>query len=205
MIVWSDFYYAALDAIEPTVFYFTSTWPPWWCHMHDLSSLLHQFWGKIEKPYLNLLHHEASHRMLTHVLTPSSSAYWFWRANRQSTAPWFWEPNQKTIGDFMGKIIKPQLPVLRFKLKNPLTLVLRLNQETCAPRLFVHGADHTQYHPTSWSFGHRVPDLCLTISGPLHQVFYSCLKPRRYPSCRTYHLHITRQANAFLHTKQVVG
>jgi hypothetical protein len=43
----------------------------------------------------------------------------------------------------------------------PSTLVLRLNQETCAPRLLVHGgADCTQRHQTSWSSGYRVPDLC---------------------------------------------
>jgi hypothetical protein len=42
----------------------------------------------------------------------------------------------------------------------PSTLVLRLNQETHAPRLQVHGADRTQRHPTSRSPGHRVPDLC---------------------------------------------
>jgi hypothetical protein len=42
----------------------------------------------------------------------------------------------------------------------PSTLVLRLNQEICAPHLHVHGADHTWHHPTSWLPGHRVPDLC---------------------------------------------
>jgi hypothetical protein len=41
-----------------------------------------------------------------------------------------------------------------------LTLVLRLNQETGAPRLHVHGADRTRHHPTSRSPDHRVPDLC---------------------------------------------
>jgi hypothetical protein len=40
------------------------------------------------------------------------------------------------------------------------SLVLRLNQETHAPHLDVHGADRTQRHPTSRSPGHRVPDLC---------------------------------------------
>jgi hypothetical protein len=40
------------------------------------------------------------------------------------------------------------------------TLVLRLNQETRAPRLHVHGADRTRRHPTSRPPGHRVPDLC---------------------------------------------
>jgi hypothetical protein len=38
-------------------------------------------------------------------------------------------------------------------------LVLQLNQETCASRLHVHGADRTQCRLTSQSFGHRVPDL----------------------------------------------
>jgi hypothetical protein len=42
----------------------------------------------------------------------------------------------------------------------PSTLVLRLNQETRFPHLYMHGADRTWRHPTSWSPGHRVPDLC---------------------------------------------
>jgi hypothetical protein len=42
----------------------------------------------------------------------------------------------------------------------PSTLVLRLNQETQAPHLHVHGADRRWRHPTSRSPGHRVPDLC---------------------------------------------
>jgi hypothetical protein len=42
----------------------------------------------------------------------------------------------------------------------PSTLVLRLNQETRAPHLHVHGEDRTQRHPTSRSPGHWVPDLC---------------------------------------------
>jgi hypothetical protein len=28
----------------------------------------------------------------------------------------------------------------------------------------MHGADRTQRYPTSWSSGHQVPDMCLTIS-----------------------------------------
>jgi hypothetical protein len=39
-------------------------------------------------------------------------------------------------------------------------MVLRLNQETCAPSLHVPGADHTWRHLTSRSPGHRVLDLC---------------------------------------------
>jgi hypothetical protein len=43
---------------------------------------------------------------------------------------------------------------------------------------------------------------CATISGPLHQVFYSCHNPHRCPPCCTCHLHTMRQANMILHTKQ---
>jgi hypothetical protein len=45
-------------------------------------------------------------------------------------------------------------------MRNRSTLVLRLNEETHAPRLHVHGADRTRRHPTSRLPGHRVPDLC---------------------------------------------
>jgi hypothetical protein len=79
---------------------------------------------------------------------------------------------------------------------------LRLNQEAHAPRLHVHGTDHTRCHPTSRSPGHRVPNLCLIISGPLHQVSYSCHDPHRCPSYRTCQLHTTRQANMILHMNQ---
>jgi hypothetical protein len=42
----------------------------------------------------------------------------------------------------------------------PSTLVLRLNQETRAPHLDVHGAERTQRHPTSRSSDHSETDLC---------------------------------------------
>jgi hypothetical protein len=73
--------------------------------------------------------------------------------------------------------------------------------KTCNPRLLVHGVDRTQCHLTSWSSDHQVLDLCRTILDPLHQVSYSCLDPSHCLSCRTCHLHITRQANVFLHIK----
>jgi hypothetical protein len=75
------------------------------------------------------------------------------------------------------------------------TLVLRLNQETCAPPFHVNGGDRTRRHPTSRSFGHQVPDLCTrspTISGPLHQVSYFCHNRHRCTPYRTCHLHTTR-------------
>jgi hypothetical protein len=66
----------------------------------------------------------------------------------------------------------------------------------------MHGADCTWRHLTSRSPGHRAPDLCLIISGPLHQVSYSYHNPHCYLSCRTCHLHTTRQANTILHTNK---
>jgi hypothetical protein len=104
----------------------------------------------------------------------------------------------------MGQITKPQLPVLRPKLGNPPSLILRPNQETHAPRLLMYNTERTQHHPTSRSSGNRVPDLCLTIPSPLHQVSYFCLDPRRCPPCRICHLHIMRQANTFIHTTQIM-
>jgi hypothetical protein len=108
---------------------------------------------------------------------------------------------RKHRGDFEAQITKPELPILKPKPGNPSTLVLRPNQETHTPRLLVHGADRTRRHPTSRSFDHRVPDLCLTILGPMHQVSYSCLDPHRCPPCRTRHLYTTRKANTILYTR----
>jgi hypothetical protein len=52
-------------------------------------------------------------------------------------------------GDFETQITKPELSVLWPKSENPTTLVFRLNQETHAPHLLVHGIDRTQCHLTS--------------------------------------------------------
>jgi hypothetical protein len=98
--------------------------------------------------------------------------------NQQTIAHLVFRPKPRNCrSDLVGQIMKPQLPVLRPKPGNPPTLVLRPNQETCAPCLLVHVANRTQCQPTSRSSGHRVPDLCLTIPNPIHQVSYSCLNP----------------------------
>jgi hypothetical protein len=133
--------------------------------------------------------------------TLSSSSRWFCGTNRETSSHLVLRPKPKNYrGDILGQITKPQPPVLRPKPRNPPTLVLMLNQETCASHLLVHGTDHTRYHPTFQSSSHQVLDLCLTIPGPLHQVFYSCLDPHRYTPCRTCYLHAMRQANVILHT-----
>jgi hypothetical protein len=81
----------------------------------------------------------------------------------------------------------------------PSTLVLRLNQETCAPHLHVHAA-HGATRPldrpaTEYPTSATIPD-------PLHQVSYSFHDPRRCMPCHICHLHTTRQANVILQTKQ---
>jgi hypothetical protein len=122
-----------------------------------------------------------------------------WR-NRQTEARLVLRPKSRNRhGYFEAQITKPELPILRPKLGNPTTSVLRLNQETRAPCLLVHGADRTRHHSTSRSSNHQLSDLCLTILGPLHQVSYSCHDPHRCPPSRTYHLHTTSQANVILH------
>jgi hypothetical protein len=76
----------------------------------------------------------------------------------------------------------------------PSNLVLKLNQETRAPHLYVHGADRTWRHPTSRSPGHRVPDMCYH---PRSSAPGLLLLPR------SSSLHTTRQANAILQMKQI--
>jgi hypothetical protein len=121
-------------------------------------------------------------------------------AQTKKSSRWFWGTNHQTgATGFEAQPRNPKPPILRPNREKPLTLVLRPNQETHAPHLLIHGADHTRRHPTSWSPGHQVPDLCLTIPSPLHQVSYSCHIPHHCLSCCTCHLHTMRQANTILH------
>jgi hypothetical protein len=46
--------------------------------------------------------------------------------------------------------------------------------------------------------------MCLIILDPLQHVSYSYHDPCCCTSCRTYHLHTTRQANTILHTNQMI-
>jgi hypothetical protein len=81
-----------------------------------------------------------------------------------------WPNHQTAATGFEAQTEKPKATGLRSNREKPSTLVLRPNQETRAPRLLVHGADRTQRHPNSQPSSQRVPNLCLTIPGPLHQV-----------------------------------
>jgi hypothetical protein len=68
--------------------------------------------------------------------------------NRQTIAHLVLRPKPRNRhSDFVGQITKPQPPLSTTKPGNLTTFVLRLNQETCAPCLLVHGADRTQHHP----------------------------------------------------------
>jgi hypothetical protein len=145
----------------------------------------------------------------------STSLHRFCGTTNKPKFAWFWVTNHQTrAASFEAQIRKPEPPVLRPNREKssqwfwgqtndkPSILVLSLNQETHVPRLLVYGADRTQHHPTPLSSGHRVSDLCLTIFGPLHHVFYSCHDPRCCLPCHTCQLHTTRQANAILRTNK---
>jgi hypothetical protein len=127
----------------------------------------------------------------TTILKPTNWSPLGFEAQTKKPSRWFWGPNHQT-----------RATGFELQIGKLLILVLSLNQETYAPRLLVHGTDCTRCHPTSRSSGHQVPELCLTIPSPLHQVTYSCLDPRRYLPCLTCHLHTTRQANTILHMNQ---
>jgi hypothetical protein len=132
----------------------------------------------------------AKSRRVSNVVFIHLSVLW---GNRQTIAHLVLRPKLRNHrGDFVGQVTKSHLSVLRSKPGNPSTFVLRPNQETHEPSLLLYGADRTQRRPTSQSSGHQVPDLCLIILDPLHQVSYSCHDPRRCSPCRTYHLHTMR-------------
>jgi hypothetical protein len=124
-------------------------------------------------------------------------------AQTKSLSRWFWGTNHQTI-DLSFEAWNKKLPWWFWgQTTDKLSLsVLRQNRKPHASRLLhVYDVNHTQHHLTSWSSGHWVPNLCLIILDPLHQVFYSCLDPHCCPPCRICHLHITRQASMFLQTK----
>jgi hypothetical protein len=81
------------------------------------------------------------------------------------------------------------------------TLVLRLNQETCA---LVSMCTVQTVHGVTRPLDHRATEYltCATIPSPLHQVSYSYHNPHHCTPCCTCHLHTTRQANMILQTKQ---
>jgi hypothetical protein len=100
-------------------FCFTFTRPLWWCHVRHPPSFLHQFWGKTGKPYPDLLHDEARRRILTRILTPSSSAHRFWGANWQTSSHMILRPKSRNRrDDFEAQITKLSTLVLRHKPRN---------------------------------------------------------------------------------------
>jgi hypothetical protein len=113
-----------------------------------------------------------NHPPIDFVAQPTTHSLLSFEAQIKKSRRWFWDTNHQTgATGFESQTRKPS------------TLFLRLNQETRAPHLLVYGTDRTRRHPTSRSFGHRVPDLWLIIPDHLHQVSYSCLDPRRCMPC----------------------
>jgi hypothetical protein len=103
---------------------------------------------------------------------------------------WFWGPNQETVVVILRPKSPNRHPWFWGPIQETLTVVLRPNHWQTITISF-------EAKPS----GHRVPDLCLIIPDPPHQVCYSCLNPCHCPPCCIRHLHIMRQANTFLHTE----
>jgi hypothetical protein len=110
--------------------------------------------------------------------------------NREKPSPPVLRPNWRKLSPLVlrSNWRKPSHWFWGQTTNKPSTLVLRLNYETRASRLYVYGADLTQHHPASRSLATEYPT-CAITPGPLHQVFYSCHNPHHYMLCRTYHLH----------------
>jgi hypothetical protein len=70
------------------------------------------------------------------------------------------KPVKITAASFEGKPLEIVRVVLGQTTHKPLTLILRLNQETHAPSRHVPSADLTWRHPTSRLSDHQVPNLC---------------------------------------------
>jgi hypothetical protein len=119
------------------------------------------------------------------------SSWWFCASNHQTTDLGFEAQTSKPSQWFWGQTTDKMSPS-----------VLRLNRKTHTSHLHhVYDVDRIRHQPASRSSGHRVPDLCLIIPNPPHQISYSWLDPCHCPPCCIHHLHIMRQANTFLHTE----
>jgi hypothetical protein len=67
----------------------------------------------------------------------------------------------KTVATgFEAKLLETIATGFEAKSAKTVRVVLRLNQETHAPSLYVPGADRTRRHPTSRPSDHQVPDMC---------------------------------------------
>jgi hypothetical protein len=120
----------------------------------------------------------------------------------------FWGPNRKTQAiSFEAKPEKTIPAALRPNHWQTVSVVLRLNHWQTIDIGFEAQPRNLRFSsPRAQCRLHAVsPDLpvteyltCAIIPGPLHQVSYSCHDHRHCPSCRTYHLHTTRQENTIL-------
>jgi hypothetical protein len=120
------------------------------------------FKAQITKPKMSVLRPKPEN--------PSPS--WFWGSTKKLTTGFEAKPGETIATSFKIKLEKTIATGFEAKQRKPSewfwgqtthkssTLVLRLNQETRASRLHVHGADHTRCHPTTRLPAHRVPDLC---------------------------------------------
>jgi hypothetical protein len=120
------------------------------------------FKAQITKPKLSVLRPKPG----------NPSPPWFWDSTKKLTTDFEAKPGETIATSFEIKLEKTVATGFEVKQRKPSewfwgqtthkssTLVLRLNPETRAPRLHVHGADRTRRHPTTRLPGHRVPDMC---------------------------------------------
>jgi hypothetical protein len=100
------------------------------------------------------------------------------------------KPLETVVIGFEAKPLTNRQPWFWGSTKKPALIIYTYQVQTA------HDATRPLDHPAT-----EYPT-CATILGPLHQVSYSYHDPHRYMLCRTCHLHITRQANTILQTKQ---
>jgi hypothetical protein len=112
-----------------------------------------------------------------------TSLRWFCGAIDKPKPPWLRPKLRNRRGEFEAQITKPELPVLRPKPGN------------CRPWFWGSTKKLVLSSPCARCRQHMA-------HGPLHQVSYYYLDPCRCRSCRTWHLHTTRQAKVILHMKQ---
>jgi hypothetical protein len=151
-------------------------------------------------------------------------------AQTKKTSRWFWGPNHQTVPtSFEVQTEKPEATGYDAKPRETVTTSFEAKPGETVPVVFRPNHSQTvdlgfgaqprnppSSSPCAWYRSHTAsPDLpiarpsitrlCLTIPGPLHQVFYSCHNPHRCPPCHTCHLYTMRQANAILYMDKDKG
>jgi hypothetical protein len=128
-------------------------------------------------------------------------SWWFCGPNHQTTAAYFRPKPGNPSEWFCGQTTRTVATGFEAKPGETINLGFEVEpRNSCSSSPCAQCRPHTAspYLSIVWTPSIRP---VLDHPGPLHQVSYSCLDPHRCPPCCTCHLHITRQANMFLHMK----